>query len=132
MAFKRIALSKLTAQTATSQGATKSVTKGSMAIVYLDVTLRTTGNLDAYYIQGSNDDGTDWFDIPFDLVMKDDATAAGGTVTANVRNINAAAAIVATGKFMGIIKHLPCKHIRDAWVMSTTPNFDFDGVMDLK
>ena len=123
MAFKRHALLTVVSATGNAEGASFSVQLGTLMAFFLDVTLVTAGNVNVY-LQGSNDDAgavDDWFDVFFDVIIKTEATDVGDTPEANVRNLNGATAVTVVGKFYGVIKHVPFKHLRVVYRVATGP-----------
>lgn len=98
------------ARSADGQGGEKEVPTITMAILSLDVTAEagTTPTLDVI-LQGTPDDGTTWYDIPLDRVMK---SLANETPNSDAREIDV---LEETGKFIALIKHLPYKTVRAAW-----------------
>ncbi len=136
MSFKRIVLLD-GKQNATAVGASFSVQTGTMGILSLEeITVTgTTPKMDAY-LQGSDDDGTIWYDLPADQILKTDASAPGEPVLLNSRNVNGPSSMIAAGKWVAIYKHLPSKHVRLAWVISGTfaagEGFDTEATLDLK
>ncbi|HET6373017.1 MAG TPA: hypothetical protein VFG76_06905 [Candidatus Polarisedimenticolia bacterium] len=104
-----------------------------MAVVSIDITaVSGTTPVFSPYLQGTNDDGTTWFDIPYDSQLTTVAPAtADQTAAKDKRNI--ANAVTAVGKHIAIYKHLPYKKVRLAWAISgTTPSFTFSAVLSGK
>jgi hypothetical protein len=136
MAFDRVALQSSQAQTASSNGSKHSVANYTMAVAYVDVTaVSGTTPQASFWLQGSNDDGTTWFDLLHDgaLPTADSTQADQTAAAAGKRNINGGTVVSATGKFAAVYKHLPCKHVRLRWNISgTTPSFTFSATLDVK
>jgi hypothetical protein len=108
-------------QAGTVYGGAQSVPTATMAQVTLDITAvsGTATPTINFWLQASDDGGTTWYDLPYDLQM---TTAAGATdVDANEtrRNINGTAGATGTGKHLAIFKHLAADMIR--------PVFDITG-----
>ena len=119
MAVQNIELLASAARASDFQGSAKEVPTITMATVTVDVTAEsgTTPTLKGH-LQGTDDDETTWYDIPFDSTLK---TAVGATVSINQRDI---AVGEETGRFVGIVKHLTYKKIRFVGeILGTTPSY---------
>ncbi len=117
------------AETSTGQSQAFQIPTFSQMLVGVDITAAsgTTPALDIY-LQGSDDGGTTWYDIPYDLALTTNAAAADLTATAQKRNINGTAAVAAAGKHVAIYKEIPTDTVRLRWVISgTTPSFTFSA-----
>ena len=113
--------------TASGTSAAFSVNSATQLFVGVDITV-ATGTTPAFsaWLQGSDDGGTTWYDLPADLVLVSTTAAAGNSVTANQRNV--ANNQSASGQHTGIYKSLPADRIRLRWVISgTTPSFTFSA-----
>lgn len=98
----------------------------SMLALFLRVTASsgTTPTL-GLWLQWSPD-GTNWYDVPYDLQLTSNPAAADLTANASKRNVNGAALATGAGSHVGVFKHVPSGYIRGIWVMAgTTPTFDF-------
>ena len=110
-----------------------------MGVAYLDVTAvsgTATPQL-SVFLQGSNDNGVSWFDMPSDLSLVDaGSTQAQQTAVANKRNINGDTVVTAANKYSAIYKHLPHSTLRARWAISGSftagQGFTFSVILDVK
>ena len=117
------------AETATGNSGAIQIPTFSQMLVGVDVTAvsGTTPAMDIY-LQGSDDGGTTWYDMPYDLQMTTAAAPADIDANETRRNINGTAAAAATGKHLAIYKEIPTDTVRLRWVISgTTPSFTFSA-----
>lgn len=126
MAKQNIVLLASAAQTASANGAAIPVGTLTMAMACVNITAKggTSPTLKVW-LQGSDDEGTTWYDLPYDYQM--DTTAGGTDVTAVAGKRNICESSDALGQWAAIFKHLPCKHVRAVWAIGGTggPTFTF-------
>ena len=141
----RLVLLASAAQTATGNSAAMPVASIKELAVYVDITAASgTSPTLALFIQTSSDDGTTWFDMPYDLRLTDNnasatqgsggvpagtdlATSAGAPVenTRGGRNINGVTSLAAVARLFASY-HAFGDKIRVRWVIGgTTPSFTF-------
>lgn len=132
MAYNRVELQASAAQTASGNSASKSIPTGSIAVVNLNITATSgTPSLDAW-LQGS-DDGTTWYDLPYDQQLSSASAATDLTANTDKRNINGTSSATGTGKHVATYKHLACRYVRLSWVISgSTPSLTFESALELK
>jgi len=121
----------------TSPAAGIEVPSLSMLMVGLDVTSAGgTASPTLYvWLQGSDDGGATWYDVPVDQRMPSSASGAEPGVDINSRNITDGATTnggvdssEVPVQVVGIYKQLPTDLIRLAWAITgTTPTFTFSA-----
>lgn len=129
MAFKRIVLQPLLAQTASGAGGLVSLPTIVAGDLFVNLTAISgaTATIDAY-LQASDDGGTTWYDVPCDLKIKTVASATEDTASANKRDV--LDGVTATGKFFARYAYLNSDAYRLAWIISgTTPSVTFSAVL---
>ncbi len=105
-----------------------------MATLSVDITAisGTATPTMSVWLQGTDDDGTTWFDIPYDLQLVTTAPATAD-VTAITNKRNAVNGATAVGKYVAIYKHLSYAAVRLAGAITgTTPSFTFSAVLSGK
>ena len=139
-ASARVELTASATVTAAGQGSAKKVPTLSMAMVGVDITAQaaTAGDDLAVWLQGSDDGGTTWYDIPCDARGFTSASGADLTFDTNVRNITDGALVagqVDTTEVpvvcVGIYRQLPTDTVRTAWAFPTSigPNWTFSSAL---
>lgn len=118
MSKTRIELSASGAKTASGNTDSFKVSTITMAMVGVDITAVSSVSDFTAFLQGSDDGGTTWYDLPADLIEEHDGGQSAGTIGSNDRDI--CDGITATGKHVAIYKHLPCDYVRLAWYLSGT------------
>jgi len=118
LAAERIELVASAQQTASGNSASFKVSTIKMAMVGVDVTAVTAVTDLDVYLEGSDDAGTTWYEIPCDFSLRTESDGTPATVSTNQRDI--ASSITATGKFVGIFKHLPADYVRLRWILAGT------------
>lgn len=128
MSSTRIDVQDSGAQTATAQGGSKAVGNITDLGVFVEATI-ASGTC-SIWIQASSDGGTTWYDLPYELVLTSDPTAATPSVAAviNDRNIlseiNAVASAFAKYRNFGDL-------VRAAWYIAgsgATFTFSVKGI----
>ncbi len=135
MAARDIELHASAAENGIASGGSRSIPTLTMAVVSVDITAGAgTGLAFSVWLQGSNDGGTTWFDIPYD--QKANTPAAGTadvTASTNKRNIVDAKSTTSAEKFQAVYKHLAFQMVRLAWAITgTTPSFTFSAFLSGK
>jgi len=128
-ASQRFEMVASAAQISTGNSAAFPVPTMSMLMVAVDITAvsGTTPTM-GIYLQVSDDGGTTWFDMPYDLQLTFAAAAADVTAFTARRNINGSALAAGTAKYLAIYKEIPGDTVRLAWVIGgTTPSFTFSA-----
>lgn len=135
----RVELSASATVTAAAQGSAKKVPTVSMAMVGVDVTAEsaTAGTDLAVWLQGSDDGGVTWYDIPAALRGFTTLNSAEQTYDADKRNITdgaAGAGLVDSTEVpvrcVGIYTHLPTDTVRIAWgFVGAGPDFTFSSAL---
>ena len=94
------------------------VSTATMLMVGIDLTAKSGTLVLNVILQGSDDGGTTWFDIPCDQAL-----ITGGTVVTNHRCANGSTALSSNAQqACGIYKHLPTDTVRVSYEISgTTP-----------
>lgn len=119
MSARRIELVASAAQSGAANSDSFSVATLTMGVVGVDITaITSTPDLDIW-LQGSDDGGTTWYDLPYDQQLTHTGTATDTTAGTNKRNINGATSAAATGKHVAVYKHLACDYVRLAWTLTT-------------
>jgi len=116
-----LAESDLTASGSSSDGFRVPVMTMAMLAVNISA-VSGSSPLMSLWLQGSDDGGDTWYDIPYDIRLETSSAIADVTGTEQKRNVadqeNAALQVVA------IYKHLPTDYVRPKWIISgTTPVF---------
>lgn len=124
MASQRITIQSSAAQTASGNSSYFLVSTATQAVCYVDITAASAVSDFDLYLQGSNDDGTTWFDVPCDHVLDD----AGGAVATQRNIVNNE---TGTGKWTGVFKVFPYKHVRAKWALTGT-SVTFSVILDVK
>jgi len=103
-----------------------------MAQVCLGITARSgsfgAGEGLALWLQGSDDGGETWYDLPYDQQGKGGAGGAEVDANLNRRNVTGTTVHQATGahQFAAFYKHLVAQWVQAAWsITGTTPSFTF-------
>ena len=126
MPKQNIELLARAAQTASANVAAIKVGTFTMGMATVNVTAKAgTSPTLKVWLQGSDDGGTTWYDLPYDFQM--DTTAGGTDVDAVTGKRNIAESADALGLWAAIFKHLPCGHVRAVWAIGGTggPSFTF-------
>jgi len=124
-------LKALGAETTAGQGSTISIGNADQ----VEVTVRVTagsGTVTTFrvYLEESND-GTNWFEVAMDLVMKG-GLAAPGAATPNQRDIVNETAVQTSAKYVGKAMGM-APAIRAAWAIAgTTPSETFEVLAEAK
>jgi len=109
-------------QTASGNGGNISVAGGSILDVDVDVPAHTGVTAFSLWLERSNDNGAKWYEVPFDLCLKNaGSVAAEGAARTNSRNIvnnETTSAVVA--KYSASYKHLGSALIRARWFFTGT------------
>ncbi len=133
MSQENVILLDTASQTATGQSAKRQIKTATMGVVMVDLTIASAADAIDYWLQASDDNGTTWYDVPYDQQLTLAAAAADLTANTNKRNINGTSSRTGVGKDMAVYKHLPAAHYRLAWVISgTSPDFTFKATLAVK
>jgi len=129
-ASQRFEMLASAAQIGSGNSAAFPVPTMSMLMVGVDITLvsGTTPTL-GIWLQGSDDGGTTWYDLPYDLQMTSFNAAADVTAFTARRNINGSALAAVISKHVAIYQELPTDTVRLAWIIggTATPTFTFSA-----
>jgi len=126
---ERIELQASVQQNASGNSGQFSIPTMVQAILGVDVTAGsgTISDFDVW-LEGSDDGGTTWYELPCDLVMKSSGTGTANTVAANQRNVVDSKTSTTAEKFVGIYKALPADVVRLRWILTgTTPTMTFSA-----
>jgi hypothetical protein len=96
------------------------VDTATMLMVGVDITVGVSVTRFDAWLEGSDDGGTTAYEIPADLTLVSDASAAGQTPAANARNIINNHTGTGAKKAIGIYKHLPTDRVRLRWILNGT------------
>ncbi len=102
----------------------------TMAILGVALGAATGTSVDlSVWLQVSDDGGTTWFDMPYDLQLITTAGVGDVTATENRRNaVNQADESDDNTNYLAVYKHLPGDVIRLAYaVAGTTPSYTFSA-----
>jgi hypothetical protein len=118
---ERIELVASATQTASGNSAAFSVPTAVMAMLGIDITAGSTVTKLDIYLEGSDDGGTTWYELPCDVVMKTSAVDADNAATsAPQRDVVKDKASTAAEKFTGIYRQLPADYVRLRWIFTGT------------
>lgn len=124
------------AHTADGQGVSVPIPSLTMAQVCLNITAGSGtfggGEGLAVWLQGSDDEGLTWYDLPSDQQGKTAASGSEVDAALNRRNVTGTTLHTTTGahQFLALYKHLAAKMIRAVWdIAGTTPSFTFTVVL---
>lgn len=119
MSARRIELVASAVQSGSANSDAFSVATLTMGVVGVDITaITSTPDLDIW-LQGSDDGGTTWYDLPYDQQLTSAAAAADLTANTHKRNINGTSSAAAVSKHAAVYKHLAADVVRLAWVLTT-------------
>ena len=119
--------------TASGVSAKFSVPTAGDLIVGVDVTAAAGTPVLDLWLQASDDGGTTWYDMPFDLALKTSATATENTTRTNDRSIIDNKTSTTAEQFMATYKRIATDTVRLKWIISgTTPSFTFSASMVAK
>lgn len=124
MSAQRITLRSSASANADGNGDSFLVSTAREAAMFVNITVDDFTDLDVW-LEASNDDGTTWFGVP-----NDGGVDSTGAIFAARRNVVDAAS--ATGKWCGLFKAFPYKHVRVAWDFVTGTSGTFSVVLDVK
>ncbi len=126
MAATRTNLVPAAAYTTSGVGLSLSMLTASMLAISVPITAGSgTVALDLW-LEGSNDGGATWFELPADLILKSSGAAAGNAVTANARDVVDNKTSTTAENFVAIYKHVPFDLVRPRWILTgTTPSLTF-------
>lgn len=130
MAAKRFEMVQATTQSAAGNSAAFTVATATLLMVGVDLTAVTGTPTDVgFWLQGSDDGGSTWYDLMLDAQMKTSTGVTNVQGSANQRNITGATPNTGTGKFTGSVYSLPTDTIRLAWAVAggTAPTFSFSA-----
>lgn len=112
-----------------------SVPTAVMAMLGVDITavVATITDFDVW-LEGSDDGGTTWYELPCDLVLKSSGTGTANSVGATQRNVVDSYTTASAAKFVGIYKALPADMVRLRWILTGTgsPSETFSASLVVK
>lgn len=128
MSATRSELVASSAFTASGVSASLSVPTANHLFVGVDITASSGTPVLDLWLQGSDDGGTTWYDVPFDLALQTSTTATENTTRTNDRSIIDNRTSTSAAQFLGIYKSLAADKIRLKWIISgSSPSFTFSA-----
>ena len=117
---ERIELVASAVQTASGNSAAFKVDTIKEAMVGVDITAGTTVTALDIYLEGSDDGGTTWYELPCDVAMQTSGTATDNAARTNERDIVKSKASTTAEKFIGIYRNLAADYVRLRWIFTGT------------
>lgn len=131
-AANRFEMHASAAESGNSQSTDFPIPTFSQMLVGIDITAVSgsfgAGEGLAAWLQGSDDGGTTWYDIPYDSRMTTSSGGADFAADTARRNITGTARVTAVATHVALYQFIPTDTIRLAWAIDgTTPSFTFSA-----
>ena len=120
--------------TASGVSAAFPIPTANHVMVGVDITAASGTPVLDLWLQGSDDGGTTWYDMPFDIALQTSTSATEGTTRSNDRSIiDNRTSTTVPAQFIALYKSVATDRIRLKWIISgTTPSFTFSASMVAK